>query len=282
MRLPWGGDTLDCAGGTDTVSYAGSSAAVTVTINGTTSGGDAAGDTISNCENITGSDYDDSLTGDANANEIKAGNGDDTLEGLAGADTLRGQDGNDTLSYASSDAAVTVNMANSSASGGHAAGDTFFAMRNLIGSAHADTLTGDANDNVIEGGGEEDALSGGGGTDTLSYRNSRRPVYADFTDDAYEDGDADDDTVSGFENIIGSKGGDELVGDANDNVIEGLAGQDTLDGKAGSDTLSYASSDDSVVVNFAGGNFHNKHAASRNLAGKWRLSGGWVYWDQQG
>ena len=259
-----GDDTLDGDGGSDTVSYAGSSAAVTVSINDdTASGGDAQGDTISDFENITGSAYNDTLTGDGSANVLTGGRGNDILEGLAGGDTLWGEAGNDTLSYASSDAAVNVNLAAGTASGGHAAGDSWGGIENLIGSAHADTLTGQAKDNVIEGGAGADTIGGGAGRDTLSYRFSADPVYANFADDEYEEGDAEGDTVSGFENIIGSKGGDELVGDANDNVIEGLAGFDTLNGKGGTDTLSYASSGDSVVVNFAGGNFQN--AGTDNL-----------------
>ncbi len=277
---------MDGGAGTDTASYIDSPGSVEVDLSistGQAAPGDnhSDGDVLSNIENIRGSDYPDTLTGDSNANNIRGGNGDDTVEGGDGGDTLWGEGGTgDTLSYASSDAAVTVNIAAKTASGGHAQGDTGLGgFENLIGSAHDDTLTGTSSANEIEGGAGDDTISGGGGndvieggagsdtmtggsgTDTLSYRNSALPMYANFADDEYEDNDAEGDTVSGFENIIGSKGGDGLVGDANDNVIEGLAGKDELDGKAGSDTVSYASSDDSVVVNFAGGNFSNKDAS---------------------
>ena len=54
-----GADTLDGGAGNDTVDYSASSAGVTVNLTnaGAQSGGDAAGDILSNFENITGSAY---------------------------------------------------------------------------------------------------------------------------------------------------------------------------------------------------------------------------------
>ncbi|MDN8986020.1 hypothetical protein Q0P28_14020, partial [Staphylococcus aureus] len=64
-----GADTLDGGAGSDTVSYAASSQAVTVTLNSSSnSGGDAAGDVLSNFENLIGSGNADTLTGDGAAN----------------------------------------------------------------------------------------------------------------------------------------------------------------------------------------------------------------------
>ena len=108
-----GADELDGGAGTDTANYQGS-AYHYVTVNlsdNTASGGDAEGDSLENIENIIGSNFGDTLTGDANANNIRGHGGDDTVEGLAGGDKLWGEGGTgDTLSYASSNAAVTVNL----------------------------------------------------------------------------------------------------------------------------------------------------------------------------
>ncbi|MCZ6812603.1 MAG: calcium-binding protein, partial [Alphaproteobacteria bacterium] len=93
-----GADTLDGAAGTDTASYSGSGVGVTVSLaTGTGSGGDAQGDTLTGIENLTGSAFDDSLTGDANAN---------TLDGGAGLDTLIGGDGDDILLWDSADTTI--------------------------------------------------------------------------------------------------------------------------------------------------------------------------------
>ncbi|TRU35555.1 MAG: calcium-binding protein, partial [Microcystis aeruginosa Ma_MB_F_20061100_S20] len=107
-----GADSLDGGADTDTLSYASSGSAVSVNLaTGAGSGGDAAGDIISNFENLTGSSFADSLTGDGNANTIDGGAGNDTIEGGAGADSLDGGGNTDTLSYASSGSAVSVNLA---------------------------------------------------------------------------------------------------------------------------------------------------------------------------
>jgi len=57
-------------------------------ITGAGSGGYAQGDTLSGIENLSGSDYADTLIGNA---------GDNQLSGSDGNDLLTGNDGNDTL-----------------------------------------------------------------------------------------------------------------------------------------------------------------------------------------
>ncbi len=241
--------TLDGGAGTDTISYKNYPFEVTVNLSTSTFPGS---DTVSNFESVTGSALHDTLTGDGSANVLTGGRGNDFLEGLAGGDTLWGEDGNDTLSYASSDAAVNVDLLARTASGGHAAGDSWGGIENLIGSAHADTLTGGDLDNVIEGGAGGDTLSGGFGADTLSYASSYRYVSVSFADNTAEDGHAEGDTISGFERFLGSDGGDWFEGDANDNVIYGSAGRDDYDGGGGNDTLTYASFNTGVIVNVKG------------------------------
>ena len=57
---------------------------------GTGMGGHAEGDTLEAIENIRGSGYADTLTGDAAANRLDGRSGDDELDGGAGNDTLEG------------------------------------------------------------------------------------------------------------------------------------------------------------------------------------------------
>jgi Ca2+-binding RTX toxin-like protein len=169
-----GGDILDGGGGNDTASYAGSSVGVTVDLNlvGTaqTSSGDASGDRLTNIENLTGSSQNDTLTGNSGANVLNGGLGDDTLIGGAGADQLIGGGGTDTASYASSGAAVQVNLTLSGAqtSTGDASGDTLTNIANLIGSSFGDTLTGTSGVNTITGGGGDDTINGNGGNDIIN------------------------------------------------------------------------------------------------------------------
>jgi VCBS repeat-containing protein len=103
-----GADVLTGGTGTDTASYAGSGQGVTVDLAaGTASGGDAQGDTFSSIENLRGSAFGDTLSGDSGDNVLEGGagsdlfiftegGGSDTVFGGTGAgwtDTLELQDG---------------------------------------------------------------------------------------------------------------------------------------------------------------------------------------------
>ena len=82
-----GADRLDGGSGMDTVSYNRSAEGVTVNLReGIVEGGDAEGDVIVDVENIEGSDHDDMLVGNNEANRLYGSFGNNTLEGGAGAD----------------------------------------------------------------------------------------------------------------------------------------------------------------------------------------------------
>jgi Ca2+-binding RTX toxin-like protein len=113
---------------------------------------------------------------------INGGDGADTIQGMVGADVIDGGDGSDTASYASSDAAVTVNLTTGTNTGGHAAGDVLSNIENITGSALADTLVGDANANTLTGGAANDALTGNGGADVFVVADgSGSDTISDFT-----------------------------------------------------------------------------------------------------
>lgn len=97
-----GGSGVDFIyGGTgfDTLTYASSSAAVNVHLGtGAASGGDASGDTFAQIEAVTGSRFNDVLTGsDSGTNVLSGGRGNDTLRGNGGFDLLEGGKGNDVI-----------------------------------------------------------------------------------------------------------------------------------------------------------------------------------------
>jgi Ca2+-binding RTX toxin-like protein len=85
-----GDDSLVGGAGVDTVTYAHAKGPVTVSLlSGQSSGADGH-DTITGVENVVGSSFADSLTGDAGNNSISGGGGADTLVGGGGSDTLSG------------------------------------------------------------------------------------------------------------------------------------------------------------------------------------------------
>jgi hypothetical protein len=90
-----GNDTLNGGTGNNTATYADATASVTVSLVAGTATGGAGTDLLSNIENITGSNFADTLTGDANNNTIDGGAGNDVITGGSGVDTFIGGTGAD-------------------------------------------------------------------------------------------------------------------------------------------------------------------------------------------
>ena len=72
--------------------------------------GEGGTDTLRNIEAVEGSDFDDTLTGDAGGNLIEAGTADDRLIGNAGDDTLRGEAGLDHIDYSAAPAGIDADF----------------------------------------------------------------------------------------------------------------------------------------------------------------------------
>lgn len=112
-----GADVLTGNGGNDTVSYSLSSKGVVASLAGTTGNtNDAAGDTYSSIENLTGSGSADRITGNNGANvlsglagidTVSGGAGKDRLIGGLGADKLTGGSGADVFVFATGDSGRT-------------------------------------------------------------------------------------------------------------------------------------------------------------------------------
>lgn len=84
-----GADILSGGRGNDTADYSSSDAGVTVSLTtGRGFGGDAQGDTLISIENIVGSAFDDTLTGDRGNNVLTGGGGSDIFVVTSGHDTI--------------------------------------------------------------------------------------------------------------------------------------------------------------------------------------------------
>ncbi|MCE8556910.1 type I secretion C-terminal target domain-containing protein [Ruegeria pomeroyi] len=271
-----GADTLNGNGGTDTLSYVTSTAAVNVSLaSGYAAGGHATGDTFTSMENLTGSRFDDQLSGDGQGQALTGSFGNDLLRGRGGADRLYGGEGEDTASYSDAATAVNVSLLSGYTAGSDAVGDTFFSIENLQGSIHNDVLNGSNGVNVLEGrrgadtlrgydaddiligGAGGDDLQGGAGFDMASYVGSGVAVNVSLLTGYVAGGDAAGDRFTSIEGLIGSRFNDILNGSNADNLFEGGRGGDTMRGNGGLDTVSYAASEGSVNVSlltgFAGG-----------------------------
>ncbi len=197
-------------------------------------------DTLSNIENVNGSNLADTITGDGGVNSFNGnggndtlaggggndslfgGGGNDTLKGEAGNDYLRGESGNDTIDGGAdtdtvdytdngfdplgpSTQGVTVNLSTGTATDNWGGTDTLIGIENANGSNFADTITGDNNNNSLSGFAGNDTLIGNAGNDGL----------------------------------LGGGGNDFLEGGAGNDFLRGDSGNDTISGGADSDTVDY-------------------------------------------
>ena len=272
-------DVLDGGAGIDTLSYASATRGVAVSLARTDAqetGGSGA-DAVVNFENLTGSAFDDRLSGDTSVNTILGGAGDDVLDGnatggaQAGLDLLDGGDGTDVASFGGYAGQVTAVLNGTFAGTGYVAGVAAAQYRNvegLAGGSGDDRLIGDDRANILLGNAGTDDLSGGGGGDRLDGGLGDDLLFGGAgSDTAVFSGDvgvrvdlrlvgAQDtglgrDTLIGIENLTGGSGDDQLVGDDADNVFTDTGGADTYVGNGGSDTVDYSRRTAAVTASLA-------------------------------
>ena len=278
-----GADSLDGGDGIDSASYRESLVGLTVDLfTPALNTGQAQGDSFLGVENIEGSDFDDTLSGDSGVNRLDGfdgndvlfgrgdddnifgGSGDDMLIGGEGADVHNGGVGIDTASYADATTGLTIDLETPSASTGDALGDTFISIEKFLGSAFADSLLGNAAINQLEGGEGDDVLRGRGGADTLN---------AGLGDDLLEGGQGADSLIGGegidtasysdatsvvrvFLNDPSSNAGialgdtfssiENVIGSSFDDTIGGDGLSNLLSGQAGNDTILGFAGDDTL------------------------------------
>jgi Ca2+-binding RTX toxin-like protein len=259
------GDTvLELASeGLDTVETALTAYALTANVENLTYTGTAN----STGTGFVGNALDNLIAAGAGNQRLAGGTGNDTLLGGAGTDTLDGGDGSDTASYATNTLAVTVDLANGTASSSTQAGgsgvDTLISIENAIGGSGNDTLTGSDGANRLDGGAGADSLAGGAGDDIY--------VIDDIGDVVVEVSGAGRDTMvstlstlaladhvedlrfsgTGRFNGTGNTLDNLILGGASGDSLVGLAGNDTLEGGEGNDTLVGGAGDDTYLVDSA-------------------------------
>jgi len=284
-----GADALNGGSGIDLATYIDSTEGVTVSLDtGTGLHGTAEGDSLTEIENLVGSDYADTLTGSSEANSLDGGGGNDTLNGGLGLDTLIGGAGNDHYMLgADNDTIDDIDGL-----------DTIFSSisRNLTGYAAIENLilqgvgnlngTGNALVNGIVGTGGNNTLNGGGGLDVLDGRAGN---------DIYVLGDGNDlvvettglDTIlttitrsltghAAIENLVlqgtGNINGtgnallNGILGNSGNNVLAGQDGNDALEGQGGNDFLFGQAGQDSLVGG-AGNDTFGYQIAAHSVAG---------------
>jgi Ca2+-binding RTX toxin-like protein len=248
-----GNDWLDGGDGYDRVGYySGATAGVTVDLNlqGVQQDTGQGLDVLVSIENVSGTRFGDTLTGDdgdnvlwgsaATLNGVVSTENNDTLSGGGGNDLLiagignhviDGGDGIDTFRFTENGVPETgITLSLLLAGEAQASGNgswTLTGIENLSGGIGNDSLTGDGNANVLAGDLGDDMLSGGAGDDTL-----------------YGDGqimwDDQDTGRSGPATTTADATGEYVGGVSGNDILEGGLGDDVIDGGGGIDTASYA------------------------------------------
>ncbi|EEE37667.1 hemolysin-type calcium-binding protein [Rhodobacteraceae bacterium KLH11] len=222
-----GNDILIGGEGIDTASYADLETGVEVNL-ATGRGPDQ--ETLSEIENLIGSQQDDTLTGDENNNLINGGLGADILVGGDGIDTVSFSDGRQT--------GLRIDLLDGSSS----EGDQISGFENVLGSLGDDVIVGDDGNNLLIGGGGADRFDGGEGSDTVSYAEETASVSVNL---AANSNNQNDDLI-GIENLVGGSANDLLTGDDENNALTGGAGADVLRGLSGADVLSGGTGEDDL------------------------------------
>ena len=250
-------------------------------------------------ENLTGSRFGDTITGDIGNNIIKGGDGDDRVFYTGGLDTIDGEDGNDTIDFSKFGSAVSVTLATTASPEANTSDATTIPatgtlrpiaelsnFENVVGTAFADAINGNSGGNVLDGGAGADRMSGGAGDDTYVVDNTGDRVTETsstggedtvqssitFTLGAF----VENLTLTGSAAISGT-GNDldnELTGNSANNTLTGGIGNDTLFGGLGNDTLNGGVGNDRYVYS---GNFGSDTIIDAGGTDRIVINGGGVF-----
>lgn len=118
----------------------------------------------------------------------------------------------------------------------------------FLGTAGNDSFSGGIGNDTMKGSKGSDHFDGGAGADTVDYSNSLAAVQIDLEDGRGFGGDAQGDTYSGVENVIGSAFDDEIMGSAADNVIDAGGGDDFISPGDGNNVVFAGDGDDFISL----------------------------------
>ncbi|MGE0700044.1 MAG: matrixin family metalloprotease [Hyphomicrobiaceae bacterium] len=292
--------------------------------------GDAAGDSYLQIHKVIGSGYADTIVAD-NAGDVIFGRaGNDTITGGTGTDFLYGEAGIDTLyagsglsyldggaggdslvgvagaqsyaSYFDATGPVTVNLLNTGANTGDAAGDSYTNIHRVLGSGYGDTIVADHAGDIIYGRAGNDTITGGNGSDTLYgeagndslvaglstdfldggagadrlvglvgsssyavYFSSPTAITLNLLNRAADTGDAVGDTFTNINRFQGSNYADTLVASNSGVIFFGRNGDDTIVGGTGADSFYGQAGNDSMTGGLGNDQFLFNSALSSTL-----------------
>lgn len=222
----------------------------------TTTSGDFT-DTLVSVKNVIATNNDDTLTGSTADNSLYGLDGNDTFIATDGNDTYDGGDGlGDWADYSAATTQIKIDLDTGSTSKGiNGSNDGLNSIENVATGSKNDKIVASTADNIIIANAGDDSITSNDGTnifygndgiDTIAYdfEDTGRGVNVNLANSTATNAYNKTDTLSNFENVVGSANADTILGNDLNNSIIGGAGNDTITGGAGSDTLLGASGDD--------------------------------------
>lgn len=221
-------------------------------------------DTLISIEGLVGSEFPDTLRGDAGENVIGGAEGDDTLDGRGSFDFVlsfgrfpddpTGPDAFEILFGGPHTIDLAAETATDAGDASEVEGDSVIDFEGAAGGYRDDVLLGTDQDNVLAGEpgddqilgrGGDDAIDGGTGEDIFDGGPGPGDQIAYFQTSGVKanlatglaTAQGDTDQFEAVEEIVGSEHADVLVGDSGSNVIAGLGGNDRIAGGGGDDIL---------------------------------------------
>ncbi|BAY39608.1 hypothetical protein NIES2111_39840 [Nostoc sp. NIES-2111] len=183
--------------------------------------------TVTNFDDVIGTNEGDNITGDSQNNKLTGNGGDDKFRGTRGNDTINGGDGFDSIDYGSTGKRITLSGVGTVIKDGFGQ-DTLFKVEKVIADANVANNTIDASASLVGVAAVADLEA-----QTISALNV--PFLGDLTFN-----------VINFDNVIGTVNNDTIKGDGQSNQLSGLGGNDLIDGRGGNDLIDGGAGDDSL------------------------------------
>jgi Ca2+-binding RTX toxin-like protein len=168
---------------------------------------------------------------------------------LAAGNHFYGDDGFDIVDYSQISNNLVVNFPSifvNFDNGGNNDESYLHSIEGFRAGGGNDLMIGGGGDNWLHGSAGADTMDGGTGIDTLSYQFEAVAVTVDLNV-SLQSG-AGNDSISNFENVVGTSFADTLTGDANNNILWGLEGNDALADGAGADTMRGGAGNDTITL----------------------------------
>jgi Ca2+-binding RTX toxin-like protein len=225
-----GDDKINGGSGTeaDLADFWDSAEAVTVDLAANTATGNG-NDTITNMEDVFGSDFNDSIAG--------AKDEDNFIDGSAGVDWIDYSAYSTDVRVSLGDLSVppdgdATDDANECDGDVSEECDLLDRVENAILGSADDTFSGSPFNNVVNPGGGQNVLDGLGGGDMLDYSGYEEGVNVNLAG-----GGVAGDSATSFENVKGSDFVDTITGGVESNTVRSGKGNDNVKGGSGDDTL---------------------------------------------